>query len=177
MKKYPKKILLTGPESTGKSTLCEALSRHYNTLWVQEYAREYLEENGLSYKEQDLLVIAQEQFQRQNQAVTQAQSYLFCDTGLEVIKVWSEYKYHRCDSWIIDHMATQHFDRVFLCDIDIPWEPDPLREYPEEVQRQAFLELYKEELQNLYGGYTLVQGSLDERLNSVIDVIEGCYEK
>ena len=172
MQSSPRKILITGPESTGKSTLCAELSLYYKASWIKEYAREYLAENGVEYRESDLLKIAQEQFLRQNQALTKASSYLFCDTGLEVMKVWAEYKYHRCDPWITGNMAEQNFSAVFLCDIDIPWEDDPLREYPDPQQRHDFLELYKQELTEIYGGYSLISGTVQERVQKVVTLLD-----
>ena len=168
----PKKILITGPESTGKSTLCTALADHFDTVWIKEYAREYLNTNGLHYVESDLLAIAKEQFKQQNSALPQAVDFLFCDTGLEVIKVWSDYKYHQCHPWITHHMKEQQFDLVLLCDIDIPWEYDELREYPDPLQRQSFLQLYKKELTALYGHYHLISGTVQQRIDRTLTLLQ-----
>jgi NadR type nicotinamide-nucleotide adenylyltransferase len=168
----PKKILITGVESSGKSTLCGALANYYQTLWVNEYAREYLEIHGANYVESDLLIIAKEQFLRQNYASAKTENYLFCDTGLEVLQVWSEVKYGSCDSWISEHMSKQNFDLVLLCGNDIPWEYDKLREMPDPSERAQLLERYKEFLIAHYGGYTLVRGNSEERLSQVAFLLQ-----
>lgn len=160
----PKKILITGPESTGKSTLCKYLAEKLNANWICEYAREYIEKLDRKYIYGDLKVIGERQFELQNKALKDSQNFLFCDTGLEVIKVWSEDKFGKCDTWIIENLSKQKFDIVFLLDIDIPWENDPMRENPSEEDRKYFLELYKKELQENYGSYHLINGSLEERV-------------
>ncbi|MBB3700144.1 AAA family ATPase [Flammeovirga yaeyamensis] len=166
-----KKILITGPESTGKSTLAHQLAEWYDTLWVNEYARDYLEQLNRPYVQKDLVVIAKKQFEIQNINFELANRFLFCDTGLEVIKVWSEFKYQQCDFWILDHLDQQKFDAVFLMDVDLPWEYDEYRETPNIETRKQLLESYKEELKNTYGVYHLINGNMIERFEKMKDIL------
>jgi NadR type nicotinamide-nucleotide adenylyltransferase len=160
-----KKILFTGPESTGKSTLAKVLANQYNTVWVPEYARSFLEKRGGKYIEADLLTMAQEQLAQEKQATTSANQFLFCDTAMLVIKIWSEYKYGRCHPWILEQWNQSQYDHIFLCNTDIPWEPDPLRENPNE--REDLLAMYKSNLQDSGKNFTILQGTLEQRITSV----------
>ena len=104
-----KKIVVIGPESTGKSSLCEALATHYRTSWVPEYAREYLETHGMDYSFDDLLTIARGQLALEDRLYAAAEAagkeLLFIDTDLYVIKVWSEFVFGRCHPWILDRKS------------------------------------------------------------------------
>ncbi|NLR90200.1 MULTISPECIES: AAA family ATPase [Flammeovirga] len=167
-----KNILITGPESTGKSTICIALAEQYDTLWVKEYARDYIDRLHRPYIESDLKKIGERQLEIQKINLELAHQFLFCDTGLEVIKIWSEYKYKRCDPWVIEHLSSQQFDAVFLLDIDVPWEYDEQREHPNPEDRKAILEIFKKELTDIYGGYHLINGNLSERIKKITDILK-----
>jgi NadR type nicotinamide-nucleotide adenylyltransferase len=125
-----RKIVIIGPESTGKSTLCEGLAAHYHTEWVREYAREYmLTHKGKAYNYDDLSTIARGQLALEDAAVEgrNAESgptkdrVLFIDTDLYVMKVWSEYVFGQCETWILKEIATRHYDGYLLCRTDLPW--------------------------------------------------------
>ena len=126
-----RRIAITGPESTGKSQLSEELAKYYHTHWVPEFARDYLQNLGRPYEQIDILNIAQGQLLRENEIAKQANGFLFCDTEFIVTKIWSEVKYHSCDPWILEKVKSHRYDLYLLCEPDIPWEPDPLREHPE----------------------------------------------
>ena len=145
------KIIVTGPESSGKTTLCKSLSKHFKIPFIEEYARGFLNELGRDYTQSDLLKIAREQLQ------SELNSQLL-DTDLITIKIWSEYKYESCDKWILSQIEKQKSENRFylLCKPDIPWEADPLRENPN--NREDLFELYKEELGNLGHDYFIVEG-------------------
>ncbi|MCG8474104.1 MAG: ATP-binding protein [Cytophagales bacterium] len=170
------KVLFTGPESTGKSTISRMMAEYYRTVWVKEYAREYVELLDRPYREDDLLKIAREQKRLEDEGIRSASRVLFCDTGLEVIKVWGDYKYGRTDPWILDKLRGSTYDLVFLNGIDMPWEYDPQREYPEPSQREFFLDYYKKELTEVYGGFCLLEGSLEERMRKVSEMLEPLLE-
>src|SRR5687768_16629774 len=105
------KIVVTGPESTGKSTLCAQLAQHYGTLWVPEYAREYLGTKNNQYTYDDLLTIAQGQVALEDELVSSCKSDLiFMDTDLYVMKVWCEFVFNRCHQWILDQIAERKYD-------------------------------------------------------------------
>lgn len=139
-----KKIVVIGPESTGKSTLSETLAATLQTIWVPEFARNYLETLGRDYNENDLLEIARGQMAAEEQLLATAGKYLVCDTDLYVIKVWSEAKYGRCHPWILEQIAARKYDLYLLTYIDIVWEDDPLREHPEPSERKYFYNIYRD---------------------------------
>ena len=153
------KIIITGPESSGKTTLCKALSKHFNLPFSKEYAREYLEKLNRNYNQDDLLKIAKGQLKSE-------QNTQLLDTDLITIKIWSEYKYGSCDNWILDQIEKQKTEKriYLLCKPDIPWEADPLRENPND--REELFEIYKKELEVLGHDYFIVDA--ENRLEKII---------
>jgi NadR type nicotinamide-nucleotide adenylyltransferase len=164
-----RKIAITGPESTGKSMLAEQLAAHFRTAWVPEYAREYLGSLGRPYGEKDILTIARGQMEREASAQSRAGGYLFCDTDLLVTKIWSDVKYGRCDPWILTQLEVHRYDLYLLCDIDLPWEYDPLREHPD--HRQFLFNLYFNELKDRGFPFAVVRGSGNTRTENAIRII------
>jgi len=124
------RVSVTGPESTGKSWLAKQLAEHYHTVWVPEYARKYLENINSPYTYQDLLRIAKKQFQQENNAAKTAE-LLFCDTDFCVTNIWCKVKFNKCHKWIEEKTKADLYSIYLLCDIDLPWQYDPLREHPE----------------------------------------------
>jgi NadR type nicotinamide-nucleotide adenylyltransferase len=172
-----KKIVVIGPESTGKSTLCEGLAAHYHTDWVPEYAREYLLAHGMDYRYEDLLTIAKGQV-----ALEEAKAgtlirksdgpLLFVDTDLYVMKVWSEFVFGRCDPWILNQIATRQYDGYLLCRTDLPWVKDELREYPDLANREKLFHIYRDCLVNQSTPWAEIGGQADERLGVAIEAVE-----
>jgi nicotinamide riboside kinase len=163
-------IVLTGPESCGKSTLSEALARYWQAPLVPEAARHYLEQDP-SYTESDLLTIARLQQQLEADALTGAPARLVCDTDLLVIMIWSEVKYGRCDPWITETFeANQQMEsvrrRYCLCDYHMPWQSDPLRENPD--NRHELFTLYQEKLDSYKLHYVIAKGNPQERLQQTL---------
>lgn len=165
-----RRIAITGPESTGKSILAEQLAVHFQTVWVPEIAREYLDHLGRPYEEKDILLIAQGQLEHEKKQIKSALGYLFCDTELIVTKIWSEVKYNRCDPWIVKNIITHRYDLYLLCDIDLPWQYDPLREHPD--QRQFLFGLYFNELKNRNFPFSVIRGSGKDRLQNAVKTID-----
>lgn len=163
-----KRILITGPESTGKSWLAQQLAAHYQTAWVPEVARHYLESLGRPYQEKDLLEIARLQLAEEDRLAQQTAGFLFCDTGMLVLKIWSLHKYGRCHPFILEQLKERSYQHTLLTNIDLPWEPDPLREHPE--QRQYLFNWYQRELQQQQ--YSLISGSGKERLQAAINALQ-----
>ena len=145
------KIIVTGPESSGKTTLCNSLSKHFNLPFSKEYAREYLATLKRDYNPDDLLKIAKGQLQTEN-------GLQLLDTDLITLKIWSKYKYGSCDKWILEQIETQKSEKRFylLCSPDIPWQADKQRENPN--NREELFEIYKQELGNLEHNYFIVEG-------------------
>lgn len=175
-----KKIVVIGPESTGKSTLCKQLATHYNTLWVPEYAREYLLANGKEYTFQDLSMIAEGQIKNEDFMVHGPWSSkthpnvlpLFIDTDLYVIKVWSEFVFNKCENRILSQIATRIYDLYLLCNIDLPWEKDELREYPDLKTREKLFLHYKDAMINQYVPWVEISGGYEERLAQAIKAVD-----
>ena len=172
---FPKqRIVITGPESSGKTWLSEALSKHYNTIWTPEYARSYLDEINRPYEEADLLIIAQKQLELQNKDLKKAPNLLFCDTGLLVLKIWSAFKYGRTHPWINQELSADHYDLFLLCTPDLPWQYDPLREHPEE--RDILFKVYEDTLKALQLPYEIISGKGETRLHNAIKIVDTFLE-
>jgi nicotinamide riboside kinase len=156
------KIIVTGPESSGKTILCTKLAKHFNFSFTTEFARAYIDNLNRDYQQADLLIIAKGQLQ------FELDSQLL-DTDLITIKIWSEYKYGNCDKWIIEQIEKQKKEKRFylLCKADIPWEGDPQRENPND--RVELFEIYKQELDNLGHNYFIVEG--ENRIENSISKI------
>ena len=164
------RIAVTGPESTGKSVLAEKLAEHYNTVWVPEYAREYLNNIKRPYNQNDILKIAKGQVALGKKLQKKADKVIFSDTELIVTKIWSLVKYGICDKWITDNINKQNYDLYLLCDIDLPWEFDKLREHPE--QRDFLMKMYLNEMNSRALPYVLISGLGEKRINNAISHIE-----
>jgi NadR type nicotinamide-nucleotide adenylyltransferase len=164
----PKRILILGPESTGKSTLAEKLAEHFAEPWVPEVARNYLEKLDRPYAYEDLLQIGKQQMQLEDELAMQAQHFLFCDTDLRVIQVWSQHRYGKVDPWVLEEIARRTYDLILLCAPDLPWQADPLREHPELEMRQQFFEIYQRLTEASGIPWILVSGDTDKRLSTAI---------
>lgn len=171
------KVVVIGPESTGKSTLSERLAGHYQTIWVPEYARQYLEELPRSYAQQDLLKIAEGQLALEDEREKLANKLLICDTDLHVVKVWSEHKFGNCDPRILEMMAMRKYDLYLLTYIDIPWEEDPQREYPDPAMREYFYRIYKDIVASSGIPWAEVHGNYEERLEMAIRITDALLQR
>ena len=172
-----KKIVILGPESTGKSTLCEALANHYNTNWCPEYARQFLTEQGTAYHYEDLLTIAKGQLAGEDAYVQKTKELLIIDTDMYVMKVWCEYVFNNCHPFILEKINERKYDAYLLCDIDLPWAADEMREYPNETPRKELFTIYKELLINQKTPWGIVKGSGAERTQNAIKLIESLTKK
>ncbi len=169
MKPTLQKIVVIGPESTGKSTICAALAQHFNTVWVEEYAREYLERQNNEYDYDDLLAIAKGQIRKEEEKSLLAREFLFCDTDLNVLMVWCHHRFHKVHAFILEEIAARKYDAYILCDVDMPWSPDPQREYPDYEMRRYFFNIYKDIVINAGVPFTLVSGNEKERLEQALN--------
>ena len=164
------KVVITGAESSGKTTLFESLEKCYKTKGAKEYARDFLfKTNGL-YSQTDLVAIANGQISYELAVSKQQSSLVLCDTDLLTIKIWSEYKYGSSDSKILNLLKKYPADLYLLMSPDIPWQEDPLRENP--TNRIDLLEIYKKELDFLGIPYFLIAGSIEDRLAKSISLID-----
>lgn len=176
MKNNLKKIAVIGAESTGKSELCKALALHFDSYWCPEYAREYLQENGKNYSLQDLQKIAEGQIKLEEkyiaQSLSQQKEFLFIDTEMYNLKVWYEYVFNQCPFFILEEIVHRKYDYYLFTNIDLPWQKDDLREYPDLEIRQQLFHTYQDILINQNTGWHLVSGQGEERVKRAIAVIE-----
>ena len=167
------KIALFGPESTGKTTLAKQLAEHFETAWVPEFARDYLQEkwekSGQICDVDDMLPIAYGQTKLENDSLSVANKFLFCDTNLLVTKVFSEVYYNFCDP-LLEKAALKHeYDLFFLTDIDVPWEKDDLRDKPE--GRESVFAVFKQTLMDNNKPFITLSGNKDLRLSKAISIV------
>ena len=165
-----KKIVITGPESSGKTTLAAALATHFEGNWSPEFARTYLHWLGRDYTQQDLPAIARGQIAWEDWHQRQNPEWLFCDTDLTVLHVWHVWKYGEVNPFIAAQMQARRADFYLLCQPDLPWQPDPLRESREHLQ--ALFALYDNTLQQLGVPYAVVNGVGEQRLNNALLLLQ-----
>lgn len=178
-----KKFVVIGPESTGKSTLCESLASYFSTIWCREYAREYLLKHGTDYTSEDLLIIAKGQIQLEDNALNTIKDavenntsgitpVVFIDTDMYVMKVWSEFVFGTCNPWILNQIIERKYDGYLLCKPDLPWVMDELREYPDVETRDKLYHHYKDLLINQTIPWFEVTGSDPKRTQGAIDWVK-----
>lgn len=161
------KIAITGPESSGKTTLARALSAHFKVSFIPEYARTYLENKEGKYDQKELDIIAQGQLQS---LLEFDNNIAICDTDFSVLEIWSRYKYTSVSDLILELVAENIFDLHILCSPDIPWEEDELRENPN--SRTQLFKLYKESLSKYNKNYIVVSGLHENRIEKSLQAID-----
>ena len=169
-----KKVVLYGPESTGKTTLSIELAKHFKTNWVPEYAREYLQTIWDNEKRicepKDILPIAIGQMKLENELAIKSKPLLICDTNLFETMVYSKYYYGgNCDPLLEKYALKNKYDLYLLTDIDIPWEKDDLRDKPNE--REESFEIFKNELIKKSLPFEVINGTRIEWLKKAINCI------
>ncbi|GGW46654.1 AAA family ATPase [Arenibacter certesii] len=174
------KVVLFGPESTGKTTLSKQLAKHYKSVWVPEYAREYLQDKWNNEKKtcepQDLLPIAEGQMKLENELSEQATDVLICDTDLLETKVYSEaYYLGYCDPLLEKYALGNSYDLYLLTYIDVPWEKDDLRDKPKERERMFLY--FKETLERYNRNFVILKGDKQTRLKTAVKYINQLLEK
>jgi len=179
-----KKIVNLGLERTEKSLISQQLANHYETNWCPEFAREYLLTNGTNYDYDDLLTIAKGQLALEDEYATtlenQSQTMLengehlplFVDTDMYVMKVWCEFVFEKCHPFILDQIVRRQYDLYLLCNIDLPWVKDELREYPDIESRKKLYRIYKDLMINQSVPWVEISGDYDERLKKAIATVD-----
>jgi NadR type nicotinamide-nucleotide adenylyltransferase len=176
-----KKIVIIGPESTGKSTLCDALAAHYDTLGCPEYARAYLLKYGTDYSFDDLLTVAKGQLALEQDYARRVEErrinkgkrpLLIVDTDQYVMKVWCEFVFGKCHNWILRRIVEQETALYLVASTDLPWTRDELREYPDHETRHRLFHYYKDIAINSGVPWALVEGSGTERTLSAVRAID-----
>jgi nicotinamide riboside kinase len=167
------KIAVIGPESTGKSALTQALALHYSSPFVDEYARDYVANLNRPYTFGDVCTIARYQIDAEELYSRNPDSgtpFVFFDTELIITKVWFEYCYGVVPDFVTNQLQKGFFDLYLICDIDLAWEPDPVREHGND--REFFADWYRREVEQLEKPYVIVQGLGNSRLYNAVNAIE-----
>ena len=164
------KIAIVGPESTGKSTISEQLADHYQTVWVPEYARGYCEKLTAPCTWQDEINMFRGQLELEEKMARSARRILICDTTFITVKIWSDYMFGSAPQEVLDKLAHHPYDLYLLMNIDLPWQEDPLRDFPD--KREYFMEVWHTELKALNANYSLISGSDEDRIQNAIQCID-----
>ena len=170
-----KKIAIVGPESTGKSTMSAYLANHYNTVWVPEFAREYCEKLTEPPTWQDEVNMFYGQLALEAEIVQKANKLLMCDTTFITVKIWSDYTFGRSPQEVLDELPVHPYDLYLLLDVDLPWEEDPLRDFPH--LREHFMQVWHSELQALSANYVVISGEGEKRYEAATRAIDEFINK
>jgi len=164
------KIAVVGPESTGKSTIAKRLAAHFQTVCVPEYAREYCKNLGNNYSLQDEVNMYYGQIALEDSLIPLAQQeMIICDTTILTVKIWCDHLFSETPIAVLDEIQRRTYDYYLLMDIDLPWEDDPLRDFPE--QREHFLSVWKKELQDLNAPYQVISGLGEARIAHALQAV------
>lgn len=164
------KIAIVGPESTGKSTMAAYLAGHYHTVWVPEFARGYCEALTAPPTIDDEVNMFYGQLALEEEYLPQANNILICDTTFITVKIWSDAFFGYTPQAVLDELPRHPYDLYLLLDIDLPWQDDPLRDFPN--QREHFMDVWHKELQALNAGYITISGSGQERYDNAVMAID-----
>ena len=164
------KIAIVGPESTGKSTMSAYLAKHYHTVWVPEYARDYCATLTEPCTWQDEINMFYGQLDLEAEMLPLANELLICDTTFITVKIWSDYTFGRTPQEVLDELPKHPYDLYLLLNIDLPWEEDPLRDFPH--MREHFMEIWIKELRALDARYVLISGTGDDRYENAVKAID-----
>ncbi|MDM1295097.1 ATP-binding protein [Sphingobacterium sp. N143] len=165
------KIAVVGPESTGKSTMAQFLAKKFQTPCVPEYSRYYCQSLNNKYTLQDEVNMFYGQIALEEALIPLAKgNILICDTTCMTVKIWSDHLFGHTPKEVTDKIRQQHYDFYLLMDIDLAWQDDPLRDFPE--QRDHFMEVWKKELYAIQGRYHIVSGQGDQRLANGLSAVQ-----
>jgi NadR type nicotinamide-nucleotide adenylyltransferase len=165
------KIAVVGPESTGKSTMSEYLAGYYNTIAVPEYSREYCANLTGDCTFQDEVNMFHGQIALEKKLLPQANRILICDTTFLTVKIWSEEMFGSAPKEVLDELPRHPYDFYLLLDIDLPWQDDPLRNFP--TKREYFMNVWHRELQALNANYIVVSGLNEQRYDNAVKAVDG----
>lgn len=172
---YVRRVCIYGPESTGKSTLTINLARHFQTVFVEEYARGLLDfKDGRCDDLEDIARIARGHRASTQALARQANRVLFCDTDLLTTCVWSNALFGTCPQWLYEAADAMSYDLYLVADIDVPWVDDKQRFFKDE--RQEFMDLCLQALEQRNRPYIMIRGTWDERLAQAIQAVENLLQ-
>lgn len=165
------KVAVVGPESTGKSFLAKHLALSFDTIYVPEYAREYCKDLNRNYTLEDEGNIFYGQIELEERLAAQAKNnLLICDTMPLIVKIWCDHVFGFTPQPILEKLKTLSYDLYLLMDIDLPWEDDSLRDFPN--LREHFMQKWHEELEAIGANYTVISGLGEQRLENARKTVE-----
>ncbi len=165
-----KRVALIGPESTGKSTLCHLLAEHYKTVWVPEFARDYIGNLQRTYTKDDVLHCIKEQIKLEKEFILNANKIIFTDNEAINGKVWMLDKFNECPEWIDHEITKNSYDLYLLTTPDIPFVADNVRE--NESRRLFFFDWYKKILDDNSFNYKIINGMKEDRFNLAKEAVD-----
>ncbi len=165
------KIAVVGPESTGKSTMAKSLATHFDTICVPEYARYYCQDLNNQYTLQDEVNMFFGQLALEDAlSSSRKNNLLIADTTIMTIKIWSDHLFGETPENVLAEITNRKYDLYLLMDIDLPWEDDPLRDFPE--QRPHFMDVWKKELTKLNANYQVISGLDRKRMENGVQAVQ-----
>lgn len=170
-----RRVAILGAESTGKTTLARLLASHFNTVWVEEYARNYMQQNKTNYSANTIIEIAKKQLQKEEESCSKATEFIFIDTEFIIAKGWCEDVFGFCPTWINNQISEHRYDLYLLTDNNLPWIADPVRVNPE--RRDYFFTQYKNLLELNKLNYEIITGNEEDRLTNGINAIRKHFKK
>ena len=156
--------------------MCEQLAARYSTIWIKEFAREYLLKHGTDYSYEDLLTIAKGQLKLEEDMMKSIETSIrpkpvFIDTDMYVLKVWCEFVFDNCHKWVLNQLVERKYDLYLLCNIDLPWMADELREYPDLESREKLFHFYKDIMVNQSVPWAIIKGNYEERIEAAVSAV------
>ncbi len=171
---FAKRVVIYGPESTGKTTLAAKLADYYNTVWVPEYARSYLDNKGAWVELSDIPIIAGGQIRTEDSLARNANRLLICDTDLITTLIYSQHYFGECPERVKLKADERQYALYLLMNIDVEWVEDWQR--PDPTNRQYFFEIFKTALDERHRKYVVITGSYEERFNQAIKEIDALFQ-
>lgn len=166
MKQTIPKIVLTGPESAGKTAMTTTLAAALQEPWSPEFARYFVAHLGRPYEYKDLAVIGSGQKLWENWYASHARDFALCDTDWTVLHIWETYRFQTDRAWREGYGPAPSADLYLLCAPDFPWQADALREHPGE--REALFDLYFNLLRGIQARFVVLRGDPETRLETAL---------
>jgi NadR type nicotinamide-nucleotide adenylyltransferase len=164
------RVAVIGPESSGKSELTGKLASHYNTIWIPEYARDYLARLKGKYNLQDIIQITRTQYEQEAAQIEKATRFIFTDTEAIISRIWCEYVFGESPEIICNLIRDKPYDLYLLTDYDLPWIADELRENP--GKGEYFFNIYKKFLEENNLRHAVVSGKGETRYKNAVLAVE-----
>ncbi len=165
------RIVVTGPESTGKTNISDYLARELDAVWIPEYARYYMSSLREKYSYTDIEHIASKQIEDYLKYTGTKSGIVIFDTWLIITKVWFDVVFGRYPAWLDEKIVELPIDLYLLCATDIPWEEDNVRENRGEM-RDILFQRYLREIEALGVPYRIITGNGHSRNRMALSAVK-----